>query len=182
MSRQPGFSLLISNQKHVFCWLVIGDLLFSCYWSIYVKKSRCRRFMFYWKVCYQFYAVYTLFSCGSLYQGEAQGDLPKGKKNTLEKRNFEKYIYFFLLRNCFAYFTRLRQGDENPDDCTQSHRIIRRIGTLERSCWDLVEFRRKLHIDLNERLLLVVFHVSWCICLWRSFFPNNFPILWLFFS
>lgn len=45
----------------------------------------------------------------------------------------------------------------------------------------LLEFRRKLHIDLNESLLLVVFHVSWCICLWRSFFPNNFPTLCLFF-
>lgn len=39
--------------------------------------------MFYWK-------VYTLFSYGSLYEGEAQGDLPKGKKYPLEKRNLEK--------------------------------------------------------------------------------------------
>lgn len=48
-----------------------------------------------------------------------------------KKRKLEKYIYFFQLRNCFAYFTRLPEGDENPDDCTQSHRIISSIGTLQ---------------------------------------------------
>lgn len=122
--------------------------------------------MFYWKACYQwieFYAVYTLFSCGSLYEGEAQGDLPKGKKYPLENsknfsKNLEKYIYFFLLRNCFAYFTRLPEGDENPDDCTQSHRIIRSIRNLERSCW-----------SSEENCILIWMKVS---CLWCFMFPD----------